>query len=684
MHSLHYTRGFLPFFLLFLLLSLLSCERGEEGSAGWTPPDYESMPYAFSAAEREGLPAYAQQWHAPQGFRGFVHQWNRENSREGESSSEPFIAFHHPEELPADLIWETGMNEPELGSPKAKRGGHFRLAILRSYPPNVREFGIGSNHAVRSYLYDLIDIPLVRLHPGTGKVIPGTAEAWAVSAEGDTVYYRLDAKARYSDGEPVRAQDVLTALYLRCSSFSAEPFARDFYLNKVRQLSFYGDRVFSVRLKQARPLAVYEAMLPMSCTRFYAEFGPDYQTRYQWRRPPTTGGYDLDKSGDIAGRQMRLKAVKDWWARERRYTRYSANVETMTYGFVNELIKARELFRMGQLDSFSSRASEDWYENLEIPEVHHGFIQRVYFNNIWPRNAFGIHLNSSHPQLMDKNVRLGIQHALHVQAAIDTVLRGDFARQGSYFAGYGEYTHPELKPRDFDPTRAREYFAKAGYTEAGADGILQKPDGTRLQLIISSRTDSLYDKILSVMKKEAARCGLDLRSEQMDDTLYFTRIREKSVQAGIFSWAFAPPIPDPEPYLHSDEAYDERGAARLHTNNIMAIAIPELDEAIERASHAATLEDSIAAHHRIQELVHDHASWVPAWSTTYWRFAQWAWVKWPGEEASYNFCPPRYQNPLNSLLFWIDEEEKARLLRDRVKGFVGEEREFIIPLPTAL
>ncbi len=661
------------------LLPLVSCDsRTETASQGaaWSAPRYEELPAAFSTEEQSELPDYARRWRAPQGFQGFIHQWNRENS----TDDEPYIRFDETCALPTELNWQNGNDEPELGSPEAQRGGHLRMAILRSYPPNVREFGIGSNHAVRSYLYDLVDLPLVRLHPATGNIIPGTAAAWALCPEGDTVYYRLDAAARYSDGEPVRSQDLLTALYLRSSSFSADPFARSFYLQRVEQITIYSDHIFSVKLKQARPMVVYDAMLPLSSTRFYAEFGPDYQTRYQWRRPPTTGAYELDASGNIAGRQLRLRAVRDWWARERRYTRYSCNVEMITYSFVNELIKARELFRLGQLDTFSSREAEDWYENLEIPEVHHGYIQRVHFSNIWPRNAFGIHLNSSHPLLRDRHMRLGIQHSLHVQAAIDTVLRGDFTRQGSYFSGYGEYTNPTLKPREFDPQLARDYFAKAGYTREGSDGILQQEDGTRLVLTISSRKDELYDKILTQLRQEARRCGLELRTEQMDDTLFFMRIREKGLQAGIFSWALAPPIPEAEGYLHSRYAYSEAGEPLAHTNNITAIADPELDAAIAAAEQASSKEASIAAHHRIQQLVHDHGSWISAWSTTYWRFAQWAWVKWPEEEGC-RFCPPRFLNPMNSMLFWIDTQEKERILKARQAQEAGEEKEYVIPLP---
>ncbi len=672
------TRGHVPRLLILLCFLLIACQSEDEQQdhGRWVAPPYESLPRAFSSHEREELPSYARAWRAPKGFRGFITQWNQEHG----SEDEPFIRLLDSCELPLGLNWQDGLQEPELGSPKAQRGGHFRLAILRSYPPHVREFGLGSNHAVRSYLYDLVDIPLVRLHPRTQRIIPGTARAWAVSPEGDTVYYQIDEDARYSDGEPVRSQDILTALYLRSSPFSADPFARSFYLQRVRQITVYSDHIFSVRLKQPRPMVVYEAALPMSSTRFYAEFGPDYQTRYQWRRPPTTGAYELDAAGCIEGRQLRLKAVRDWWARERRFTRYSCNVETITYSFVNELIKARELFRLGQLDCFSSRESEDWYENLEIPEVHKGYIQRVHFSNIWPRNAFGIHLNSSHPLLRDRHMRLGIQHALNIQAAIDTVLRGDFTRQGSYFSGYGDYTHPELKPRDFDPERAREYFRLAGYSQENAEGILCTPEGKPLSLTISSRTDQLYDKILTQLRQEARRCGLDLQTEQMDDTLFFMRAREKSLQASVFSWGFTPPIPDPEPYLHSRFAYKEDGSPVPHTNNITAIALPELDAALEQAAQAPTREESIRAHHRIQELVHEHASWISAWSSTYWRFAQWAWLKWPEEPESY-FCPPHYLNPTNSNLFWIDSREKQRILQARSQNEAGEEREYVIPLP---
>ena len=124
------------------------------------------------------------------------------------------------------------------------------------------------------------------------------------------------------------------------------------------------------------------------------------------------------------GRQVSLIRVPNWWAADRKYTRYSCNVEHIVYQFVSENTKVRELFRLGQLDVFNAREADIWYEGLEMDPVHRGLIQRVHFSNIWPRNCFGFHLNCSKPPFNEKMMRRGFHHALNVQQVLDTVFRG--------------------------------------------------------------------------------------------------------------------------------------------------------------------------------------------------------------------------------------------------------------------
>ena len=82
----------------------------------------------------------------------------------------------------------------------------------------------------------------------------------------------------------------------------------------------------------------------------------------------------------------------------------------------------------------------------------------------------------------------------------------------------------------------------------------------------------------------------------------------------------------------------------------------------------------------MQQLIADTAAWVPGWSSWYWRFAQWRWLRWPRTEST-RFCPPRYYDPLDSHLYWIDADIKEETLRARARGEVFPETEINIPLP---
>ena len=686
------------------------------------------MPLGFVAADQ--VPEYAQAWHMPPGFRGFVGRWNsrvqdylsaaisqqqkqiaeaqrqlraavhenRDNPAartrlqlasnelqqlETRQKAGDYLIFRTEADLPQNLVWQRGDKEPELGDPAARKGGTMRLCLQRSFPNTLRVFGPNSNNSTRRYIFDDIDLPLVRIHPGTGGLIPGTADRWAVSADGRTVYFHIDPKARFSNGDRLTTRDFISSLFIRTSPYSAEPFYGDFYLSNFAHITVYGDSTLAVTLPTQKPYAAFfAAAVPAACTRFFAEFGPDYPTRYLWRAMPTTGGYAVDPEGIIMGRQLMLTRVKDWWAAKRKYTRFSCNVDHIVYAFIAEGSKVRELFRIGELDAISARDADYWYEGLEIDPVHKGYIQRVLFCNLWPRNCFGFHLNCSRAPFNNPNTRLGFHHALNVQAVINTLFRGDYRRGGSYFAGFGPFTNPAIQALPFDPDKARAYFAAAGFTIEGADGILQREDGTRLQVVVSSRIDPIYAAAMNILREDAAQCGLDLRFDQMDDTVFYLKVKNKQYTACIFSWGFTPPLPDASQFFLSQYAYAADGSPLPGTSNITATASPELDRAIMAARSATTVEEAIAAQHLVQQCIADTASWVPGWSSWYWRFAQWRWVRWPNTPET-RFCPPRYYDPLDSHLYWIDPKIMRDTLRARSSGRSFPEAELTIPLPPA-
>ena len=106
--------------------------------------------------------------------------------------SPEFFTYATMEELPSNLLWKEGMDQPEIGSPRAKKGGIFNTYLPSlAFPPTIRSIGKNANNGFRSEHWDNIEMALVSLHPNTMETIPGLADRWAVGEDGRTVYCLL-------------------------------------------------------------------------------------------------------------------------------------------------------------------------------------------------------------------------------------------------------------------------------------------------------------------------------------------------------------------------------------------------------------------------------------------------------------------------------------------------------------
>jgi microcin C transport system substrate-binding protein len=284
-----------------------------------------------------------------------------------------YFSFKKLDDIPTDLVWEDGMDEPEIGDQKATKGGTINL-FINDFPDTLRPFGPNANHAYRNYIYDDIEIYLVMIHPVTKKPIPGLANQWAVSKDGRTIYCKLDPEARYSDGNPVRAKDFMSEIYVRASQNVFDPYYQQFYKEQFANITVYDERTLSVTFPEVTADIYFSAQMRPASPVFYAEYGPDYQERYQWRVPPTTGAYDLKSENIKKGRSLTLTRVADWWAKDRKYYRYRFNADLVRYPVIRDISKCFELFKIGEIDIFWIHSPRFWYEKTEIDPVFKGYI----------------------------------------------------------------------------------------------------------------------------------------------------------------------------------------------------------------------------------------------------------------------------------------------------------------------
>jgi microcin C transport system substrate-binding protein len=577
-----------------------------------------------------------------------------------------FFHFASPADLPAGLKWEDGADQPELGSPEAKKGGEITF-WLPDFPRTLRFNGPDSNGAFRAFIHDDNGMTVVKKHPVTGKYYPGLATAWSISADRRTVYLKLDPRARYSDGVPVTADDYFFLMYFCQSPWLQEPWAFNWYHEKYTGITKYDDYTIAIGLTDAKPdvLRFFEEDVRPIPRYFYRNFGEDYVSRYQWVMEPTTGPY-ISLPGDIEkGRSITLRRVEDWWAKDNKFYRYRFNPDRERFIVIRDVAKAVEAFKAGEFDILPVTTPDMWYEKLpkSDPVVAGGYVCKVQFYNEIPRPTYGLSINRSQPFLKDREVRIGINYAMNWQAVLENYFRGDYTRMRTTADGYGEFTHPTLTAREFSVEKALEHFGKAGFTKRGPDGILVNKDGARLSFTLTTGYRPLAE-VLTILEREARKAGLELKLEVLDMTAAWKKSQEKKHEIVLAALNVSIELyPRYFDIFHSYNAYKPDGSIKPDTNNLTMTADPQLDALIDRYEKSVDLGEIKSLARQIEEWLHDDAAFIPGFVRPFYWVAYWRWVRWP-EGFDYRLS----RDPYESHCYWIDSALKQEVLDARRAG----------------
>ena len=564
-----------------------------------------------------------------------------------------FFRLATPADLPADLEWQDGMDQEVFASPDATRGGTLRSFIL-NFPPTVRYVGPDSNHSFRSVLLDDNSVGLVSRHPVTGKFFAALAEKWAVSEDKQTVFFSLRPDATFSDGESVTVDDFFYLFYFMRSPHIVAPWYNDWYSREYDGITRYDDLTFAVHLSTPKPEPLEFAGIRPVPSHFHGTLGPDWITKNQWQFEPTTGPYELLRKNIKNNRSIRMTRVEDWWADEHKFFQNRFNPTAKYYELVRDLNIAFERFKKGDFDLFGLTLPEYWYERSQgVEEFERGLIRKAVYYNQVPRPSIGLWINTGVDGLDDIIIRQGIQHAMNFDRVIERHFRGDYFRLNTSSDGYGDFTNSEIRAREYSIEKARQFFAEAGYTEQGPDGILRNAEGDRLSFTLLVSQGPRVD-VAQILKEEARKAGLEINILELEPTSAYKQVMEKQHQITFSGWNTSLPYPRYWEGFHSDNAN------KPQTNNISNSGNPEMDALIDRYRDSTDLDEKRELAHRLEQMVYDEAAFVPGYKVPFYRIGYWSWIHFPD-----HFDVPLSEGPGQSGLLWIDLEEKEEILKAR-------------------
>ena len=572
-----------------------------------------------------------------------------------------------PETLPTDLVWETNEYDPVFASPEARRGGTFRTWML-SFPLTLRRVGPDSNGAFAGFLRHN-QLGPVSYHPNTRGPIPSLATHWAFGADGRSIYYRLNPRARWSDGEPVTADDFVFAVQFMRSKEIVAPWYNNYFTERIRDLKRYDAYTIGIQGADPKPLNEMHAAYGVGPQpKHFHVLSEDWVKRTNWEIEPNTGPYQISEVRK--GKYIELSRKADWWGDEIKYNKRRFNPDKVHVRVIRDQNVALQHFLKGELDTMSLVLPQYWHEKATGEAFDAGYIAKYWFYNDLPVPSAGMFLNSADPILADRQVRLGLAHAMNLDRVISTVLRGDYERLATFQLGFGDYDNREIEAREFDIDKASAYFDAAGFDKRGGDGIRER-HGQRLSLRVTYG-NPLHTERLVILKQEAKKAGVSLELQLLDASGAFKQMQEKKHQIAWMAWNSSGLSPRYWEHFHS------ANANKTQTNNLANYGDPLMDELILAYRASADFGERVALAHRLEQMVHDAGVVIPTFQVPYTRAGAWRWVKlpeWLGTRTSGTL----FNSQANSAgifsaggLFWIDAEEKERTLQAKDEGRVFE------------
>ena len=524
--------------------------------------------------------------------------------------------------LPEKLVWYT--SKPGVwGSRRAKQGGTYN-AYIDEYPETFRTVGPNSNGSYRGFF--LTTPSLTELNTETKEFMPSLATDWAFGADGKTAYYKLNEKAKWSDGTPITSKDYLFLMKMMRSTNIQDPWYNDYYTNQVVNVQAFGDWVISVESNaksDPNELLLNTSLSPRPSKFYNDEIPADWVDAYQWKAEPTGGPYYL--SDFTKGESLTFKKVKNWWGYGYDYNQYRFNIDTIQYKVItggNDIV--RNYFYNGDIDQFFQVIPSEWADAAKADPIKNGWIDREYAFYVPLTGISGVIFNTKYPLFSDVNVRRAMYYAINMQKMIDTVLRGEYARYHNIgiahaFGGIS-FDDDTIRKPDFDPVQAGLLLDKAGYTIVGADGIRKNAKGDRVSFELIYQTPNHTER-LAVLKEEAKKAGVEINLKLMQQGA-FTAVREKNFQAwwGAMGTSI---YDDYWQFFHSKNATDPQ------TNNFWGYANKDMDALLDAFKATEDLATKAALDKKIQRMVDQEALVVPNYYVPYFRGGTWKWIRFP-------------------------------------------------------
>lgn len=331
--------------------------------------------------------------------------------------------------------YAAGFDHFDYVDPKAPKGGLLRLHQLGSFDTLNPFSGSGQPPLARGATAQPIDLIgltfdslLVRSADEAASAYGLIAETIELDGGGRWVVFNLRPQARFHDGSPITADDVLFSFDVLKSG---GPSVLRASLQPVVRAEKLADRKvrFVFGPGETRSLPLVLGGLPILSKAWWQ--GRDFGKALA-EAPLGSGPYAVQAVDP--GRSLVLARLPDYWARDLPVARGLFNFDRIRTDFFADSAVAFAAFESGAYDVRFEWESKKWATGYGFPAVKRGLVAMRSFANRRTEPMRGFAFNLRRPLWQDARVRRAMILAFDFETVNKELFYGQYRRIRSYFA----------------------------------------------------------------------------------------------------------------------------------------------------------------------------------------------------------------------------------------------------------
>lgn len=585
--------------------------------------------------------------------------------------------WKHGLSLFGDLKYPAGFKNFDYVNPQAPKGGVARQIAFGTFDNlNMVVAGVkgslasGTNLVLQSLMTEALD----EVSTEYGLI----AESVSHPPDFASVTYKLRKEARWHDGKPITADDVIFSL----QAFKDNSPQLGAYYRHVTKAEKTGDNevTFTFDGPGNRELPQIVGQLTVLPKHWWE--GTDASSNKRnvantTLEPPLgSGPYKLKSF--TPGRSLTFERVKDHWANNLNVNVGQNNFDEIRYEYFRDSTVALEAFKADQVDWRSENSAKNWATAYDFPAVNDKRVIREEFEirNFGMMQAFAFNIRRD--KFKDPKVRRAFNFAFDFEEMNKQIFFGQYKRIASYFEGTelasrglpeGKeleilntvkdkvpaelFTAPYTNPVNGDPQKVRanlreslKLLREAGYEVK--DTKLVNKNGEQFTIEFLAE-DPATERFVLFYKPSLERLGAAVTVRIVDTAQYENRLRQWDFDIIVASWGESLSPGNEQRGFWGSSAADQPGS-----RNLVGIKNEAIDKLIERVIFTKDRDDLVAATKALDRVLLWNHYVVPQWTYGKTRTARW-------DRFGRPETMPKYGLSAFPTIWWWDEAKAAKV-----------------------